>query len=389
MRLHSSHRTIEPATVYRSRHQTDQRHLASPSTMQIFVSEYVCGGAWPGEQLNSSLAREGQAMLTALVEDLSKIPGVQVVTTWDARLGECPLKNCEISLIESLAEEDRLFREIIHSSDAVWIIAPETDNQLALRSLMYFEEDIAGSSSPRSRRFLGPMLGAIQVCSDKLALARLLLDNSIATPQTKPFVPIWEHSHWWNWPQWPSVIKPRDGAGSQNTFLVRNSVELWNACRELSAVLKKPNERASRVFDAFIQQPYFAGKTLSVALLIADDGSIIEVLPVAEQHLSDDGRFQYLGGRIPADISHESAAAVQQLAQRACGAVLGLTGYVGCDIVLPNDRPLEPVLIEINPRLTSSYLGYRLLTDDNVAARLIDPNTPPLRWKSEAVTFTV
>ncbi len=409
--------------------------------MQIFVSEYVCGGAWSGEQLNSSLAREGQAMLTALVEDLSKIPGVRVVTTWDARLGECPLSNCDVSVIESLADEERLFRELIRNSDAVWIIAPETDNQLALRGLMFLEENAVDSSQTQSLQFFGPSLEAVQVCSDKLTLARLLLDNSIATPLTKPFVPIWEHSHWWNWPQWPSVIKPRDGAGSQNTFLVRNSIELWNACRELNVVLKplsqewptppartgerggvsppmasttdrgadaapladtrakktlRVSTRASWDFVPFIHQPYVVGKALSVALLIAADGSIIETLPVTEQHLSDDGRFRYLGGRIPADISAESSFDVQQLAQRACHAVPGLAGYVGCDIVLPHPGHVEnvlheeePVLIEINPRLTTSYLGYRKLTDDNIAARLIDPSTPPLRWKSEAVTFTV
>ena len=378
--------------------------------MQIFVSEYVCGGAWPGEQLNSSLAREGQAMLTALVEDLSKILGVRVVTTWDTRLGECPMTNCEVSLIESLAGEDRRFRELIRSSDAVWIIAPESDHQLELRGLMFLEENGIDSCRPKACRFFGPTVEAVQVCSDKLALAQQLLDKSIDTPQTKPFAPIWNHSHWWNWPQWPSVIKPRDGAGSQNTFLVRNSIELWSACRELSATLKVkpqtrpryPSETDTRAMKSlmlsirsyfeipqFIHQPYVAGKALSIGLLIAEDGSIIEVLPVAEQRLSEDGRFRYLGGRIPADISHESAVAVQQLAQRACRAVPGLTGYVGCDIVLPDDFPFEPVLIEINPRLTTSYLGYRLLTDDNIAARLIDPSTPPLRWKSEVVTFTV
>ena len=90
---------------------------------------------------------------------------------------------------------------------------------------------------------------------------------------------------------------------------------------------------------------------------------------------------------MPADISPESALAVQQLAERACRAVPGLTGYVGCDIVLPHGG--EPVLIEINPRLTSSYLGYRQLTDDNIPARLLDANSPPLRWKSDPVTFTV
>jgi predicted ATP-grasp superfamily ATP-dependent carboligase len=246
--------------------------------------------------------------------------------------------------------------------------------------MIFDDENTAEHSWPRPRRFLGTSLEAVHVCSDKLALARLLLDNSITTPVTKPFYPYWKGSPWWRWPSCPSVIKPRDGAGSQNTFLVRNSMDLWNACRELSSDLKN-----LRTFDAFIHQPYVVGKSLSVALLIAEDGSIIEVLPVAEQHLSDDGRFRYLGGRIPADISAESAVAVQQLAVRTCRAVPGLTGYVGCDIVLPHG---EPVLIEINPRLTTSYLGYRTLTDDNIAARLLDSSTPPLRWKSDAVTFT-
>src|SRR5439155_13592432 len=162
------------------------------------------------------------------------------------------------------------------------------------------------------------------------------------------------------------VIKPRNGAGSQDTFLVRSDddfADVWQRC----------NGRR----EAFIAQPFIAGKALSVALLIAEDGSIREVLPVAEQHLSDDGRFRYLGGRIPADISPESARAVQQLAERACRAVPGLTGYVGCDIVLPDVGHEEPVLIEINPRLTASYIGYRQLTDDNIPARLLDANTPP------------
>ena len=55
-------------------------------------------------------------------------------------------------------------------------------------------------------------------------------------------------------------------------------------------------------------------------------------------------------------------------------------------------RPVDagpPVVVEINPRLTSSYLGYRQLTDDNIPARLLDTNAPALRWKSEPVTFTV
>jgi predicted ATP-grasp superfamily ATP-dependent carboligase len=365
--------------------------------MQIFVSEYVCGGAWPDEQLNSSLAREGQAMLTALVEDLAKIPGVRVVTTWDARLNDRP--TWDHVQVNSIAEEKVAFQKFVRESDCAWIIAPETDRCLEQR-VSLFEAEIARSDSNSKCELIGSRGFAIKVCSDKLVLNNLLGFRKIAMPETALFDPRSPLLKNWRFPLWPVVIKPRDGAGSQNTFFVQTKEDLQRVRTELHHVTRP---------DAFIRQAYIPGKALSVALLIAADGTVREVLPVAEQHLRDDGCFQYLGGRIPADIPVETALAVQQLATHAC-QVVGATGYVGCDIVLtdfnhdfkPFDRVAlsqvklrrslpqgQPVLIEINPRLTTSYLGYRLLTDDNIAARLIDPSAPPLRWKSEAVTFTV
>ena len=215
------------------------------------------------------------------------------------------------------------------------------------------------------------------LASDKLPLATWLQERGIPTPETLPFNP--GNRQAVRWPE-PTVIKRRDGAGSQDMFLVRDGFDLWNTRHELGR-LNEP--------ETFIQQPFISGRALSVALLISADGTVLEVFPVAEQHLSDDGHFKYQGGRIPADISLEAALAVQQLAQRACRAVPGLTGYVGCDLVLPDASPPQPTLIEINPRLTSSYLGYRQLTDDNIPARLLATNSEPLRWKSAPVTFTV
>jgi len=346
--------------------------------MQIFVSEYVCGGAWPGEQLNSSLAREGQAMLTALVEDLSEIPGARVVTTWDARLGECPLQRCDVWVMRSRVQEKATYEKLVHTSEVVWIVAPESDGILFQRRAIC--ESLPIIQRVQRYRIIGANTWGISLCSDKKVFSEVFLHLEISTPHSSSFDPT-QGANSIN--SWPLVVKPRDGAGSQNTFLVRTELDLWNVCRQLLKEVVDP--------DAFIQQPYVPGKALSVALLIAEDGSIIEVLPVAEQLLSDDGRFRYLGGRIPASISSDSTDAVKSFVQKVHRAipVPGLTGYVGFDIVLPDDSPTEPVLIEINPRLTTSYLGYRLLTDDNIAARLIDPSTPPLRWKSEAVTFTV
>ncbi len=343
--------------------------------MNIFVSEYVCGGAWPEERIETSLAREGRAMLTALVEDLSRLPDARVLTTWDGRLGECPLRNCDVHVVNPPAEEGIVFANLVLASDVVWVIAPETDSALATRRSLF---DVVQHLTPTSGcRFIGSSFPAMVECSNKLSLSLLLGGQGIATPGTVEFDPSNAPVNWWNL---PIVIKPSDGAGSQDTFLIRTPFEFWTVCQELQRIAKQRD---------FVLQPFVPGKALSVALLITEDGLIRETLPVAEQHLSTDGRFRYLGGRIPADISAESAVAVQQLAERACRAVPGLTGYVGCDIVMRDGRSLEPVLIEINPRLTSSYLGYRQLTDDNIPARLLDANSPPLRWKSAAVTFTV
>ncbi len=345
--------------------------------MRVFVSEYVCGGAWPQKQLETSLAREGRAMLAALTEDIARVPGCEVVTTWDARLGPCPLRDCEVRIVDTASDELSLFRELIRDSDAVWVIAPETNGELLKRALQV--QLVNDTEPPRSspRRFLGASDRAILLTSDKLPLATWLQERGISTPETLPFNPADRQAV--RWPE-PTVIKRRDGAGSQDMFLVRDGFDLWNARHELGR-LNEP--------ETFIQQTYISGRALSVALLISEDGSVLEVFPVAEQHLSDDGHFKYQGGRIPAEISPEATLAVQQLAERACRAIPGLTGYVGCDLVLPDALPPEPILIEINPRLTSSYLGYRQLTDDNIPARLLDANTQPLRWKSNPVTFTV
>jgi len=60
---------------------------------------------------------------------------------------------------------------------------------------------------------------------------------------------------------------------------------------------------------------------------------------------------------------------------------------VGFDILLPDDSPHEPLLVEINPRLTTSYTGYRRLTQDNLAERMMNLETdfPRITWQ-EGVT---
>jgi predicted ATP-grasp superfamily ATP-dependent carboligase len=60
-------------------------------------------------------------------------------------------------------------------------------------------------------------------------------------------------------------------------------------------------------------------------------------------------------------------------------------------MILPDDSPQQPVVVEINPRLTTSYIGYRQLTGINLLERMLSKNifTVPIPWDNHEVTWNV
>jgi predicted ATP-grasp superfamily ATP-dependent carboligase len=117
-------------------------------------------------------------------------------------------------------------------------------------------------------------------------------------------------------------------------------------------------------------------------------------LPVAEQHLSSDGRFTYQGGKVPCfPLESPQSQAVRHLAREACRSLGHARGWMGVDLVLLEDN--TPVIMEINPRLTTSFLGYRQLAAGVPLSQLvISPETAAeASWDwchthSEPVEFT-
>ena len=304
---------------------------------RVFVSEYITSGAWADRPLVGSLATEGQAMLVALAEDLANDPGTEVVTSWDARLGEFPIAGTRVVSVETADEADRVFRQLAGSTDRTLVVAPEVDGLLEER----FEQvQQAGGT------WVGCQADTIALCSDKLATARHLRQHRLTVVETRTAQEPRPDSERVVW-------KPRDGAGSLG--------------------ISTSHRTDPPPHPDYIVQPLVQGRPVSVAVLCGDHLSIS--LPVAEQHLSSDGRFTYQGGRVPcvAPDSPQSQA-ISRLALDACRSLGHARGWIGVDLVLRDDN--TPVIIEINPRLTTSFLGYRQLAGGFPLSQLvISPET--------------
>ncbi len=305
-------------------------------------------------------------MLASIVEDFARVEDCEVVTTLDERLIDRSLPARDV--VRTRGDDAPTFRQLAAESDWTLVVAPEFDHILFDRTR--WVEECGG-------RLLGPTSLSVSITADKLTCERQLREAAVPTPQSL-CVSLEElrvrrrrdfHVSY--------VLKPRDGAGSQCIFLVRDRETLIDVIDTWTT----ENGPATALV-----QPFVPGLAVSIALLVGPT----ETTPLvpARQILSDDGRLRYLGGELPLPL--ELAERARHLGLRACGAIPGLRGYVGVDLVL-GDRNADDVVIEINPRLTTSYVGLRAYCRANLAALMIacvsGSTLPPIRWQRGRICF--
>jgi tyramine---L-glutamate ligase len=321
--------------------------------MRILVHEFVSGGGLAGRPVPRSLGREGSAMLAALVADLAAIGGHQIVTTSDPRFPLSAPAGVDVVVLPSNRAYPRNLDPLISTADAVWLIAPESQRCL---------ERLAARVERQGVRLLGPSASAIRAVSDKARLARVLRLRRISHPVTRAAaltLPARAVKSRLNTLArligYPMVTKPARGAGSEGVWLVRDADEL-----RLAAEALRRTESGARL----VLQQHVRGVAASVSLLAAEHRTA--ALAVNAQRMRAGRPFAYQGGATPLD--HPLAGLAAETAVRACEAFPGLRGYIGVDMVLTGS---DAVVIEINPRLTTAYLGVRQVVDENVAALAI------------------
>ena len=306
--------------------------------MRVFVGEYLCGGGM-SEQLSPATKAEGEAMLRAIVADLAEVADVtEVIVPVDTRFGDEVLDAVTVPVDPSQPLLGQWARAA-QDCDTALVIAPESGGVLAkaVAVLRAGGVNVLASASD-----------FLRIASDKWLTAKRMMAAGIPHPL---YLSKSDRRYEKQFPrEGRFVVKPRDGCGTDR---VRVFDSFEQAKRELG--------------DHDLLQPWVPGEPLSVALVSSGRQPIF--LPAVRQHLSADD-FGYQGGSGPVDEERQRRAI--SLASRVIAEMPpNARGFVGIDLVL-GKRPSQDCVIEINPRLTTSYVGLRRMVQGNLAARLFD-----------------
>lgn len=309
--------------------------------LEYFTATPPAGGDAP--------AAEGRAMRDAVVADLAALPGVEVVVL-HAPGWPPPRTRSRARVVRG--EPGRALRAALPAADAALVIAPEEDGILERLSAIVEES---------GRRLLGPSSRAVRLAADKAATVACLAAAGLPTPASEAISFERAAVHLARRPL-PLVLKPRDGCGGAGVVVVRR--------RDRAAAAIALVRAATRRNDLLVQD-HVAGDAASVSLVVADGGGVTLPLALNRQAIRGASRLAYAGGMTPwrhPQARRAIAIAVEAVAVLGSAAP-GWRGHVGIDLVFGTDGPR---IIEINPRLTTSYIGIRRVARRNLAGLILD-----------------
>lgn len=324
--------------------------MAEPLT--VLVYEYFSGGGSPEGGIPDGLAAEALGMLWAILADFKEWGAVHTVSALDTRfenrvpgLNRHTLPAGEI-VSAAHGEHEKVFLSLLNRCDAALVIAPETDGILS---------GLSAEVEASGRTLLGSTSAAILRSGNKAACAGILAGANLPVPETRTVRLDSVHAIAGE-NSLPLVLKPLDGIGSEGVCLVSNLDEIDEAVEIIRCVTSH---------STLLCQPYIEGIHASVSVLAAADRSV--PLSLNLQRVCPGKPFVYSGSTVPFHYRNSSGA--MDLACRAVRQIPGLRGYVGVDLVMSED---SVEIIEINPRLTTSYIGLRQVSGKNLSALIYD-----------------
>jgi tyramine---L-glutamate ligase len=349
--------------------------------LKVLVFEYITGGGLNKVDLPESLAREGLLMLRALLDGLIRIEMIEPLIMLDSRMvGKLflnsydldstkssskgmgyvgsPYPNFEnIHIIEPEHDCQQEFYQLMQSCDAVWPIAPESNSVL---------QSLCATVERSGKILLTSPASAVTITGNKWLTYRHLKEHSIATVPTQRLGDFSFTSGEW-------IIKPLDGVGCEDSYLVADQQDL----NTLTASLNLQN---------YLIQPHIQGGKTSLSCLFKQGRGWL--LCANRQYFNLSNQQYRLTGITVNFLSDTSK--FQSLVKDVAKAMPELWGYLGIDLIESTDAVL---VLEINPRLTTSYAGIHEALGINCVQAVFDllvgdPQLQPTRNQPVTITIT-
>jgi predicted ATP-grasp superfamily ATP-dependent carboligase len=323
--------------------------------LRLLIYEHVSGGGFAEEPFPTSVLSEAFGMLRTLISDF-KADGHYVTTLLDSRLARLnpPLDADRVIPVSSPRDAQEAIRKVSESADAAYIIAPESD--YTLQSLVESVEHTGTAS-------LNAVSRIIEKVADKMVLHESLRKLGLPSPETilfDAFTDVTEIKETIvDRLNFPVIFKPLNGVSCCGLSVVRSKDQVADA-------VSKVKRESSGKF--FVAQEFISGVAASVSLIATDGGAL--PITLNAQHVTigaPEVISSYDGGTVPFDHQFKSKAFA--MAERIVNFFPNLRGYIGVDLVLTEK---EPVIIEVNPRLTSSYIGLRRVVNFNPAQAIMN-----------------
>ena len=308
---------------------------------RVFVFEYLTGGGetTADEPGTAELAAHGRAMRDAVAADLARAGRWAVSTAVGPWAPQAPEHTTAVQMAPGESSLDFVAAQAaLH--EQTWVIAPETGGLLAQLQRRV-----------EAARWIGCDGAAVRTASSKRATLLRLAGRGLLTPLA--FERSAEVARW--------VVKPDDGAGTVATQVHASRQAAW-----------ADFEQRSRGGKPMSIEPWVEGEALSLSLRCGADQTELLSINRQQVNVAPCGAVGFHGVELRAwPLGDVRGSMLQAIAIEVVRAIPGLRGFVGIDLVWHAQR--GPVLIEVNPRLTTAYVGLSALLGRNLAAEMVLP----------------
>ncbi|MDO9365511.1 MAG: ATP-grasp domain-containing protein [Methylotenera sp.] len=301
-----------------------------------------------------SLVKEGTLMRDALLRDLNVLKQYQLITMHDARLA--PSEYAQNSMAVAVGDFDKVFKKALKQADFVWLIAPETNGVL----LELTEHCLKAEAQKSDALLLGCGFDATLTSTSKSLCFEAMQAAQIFTlpvyaGEDLNLPDCYETLLKQNIGQW--VAKPEDGAGC-------DGIRIFDSLDHLKLWVTED----SRYLN-YLAQPYQGGVAASFSMLCRDGKAWL--LSCNQQHIACDGnQFKLTGITVNGMLTYWQR--FETIARKIAKMLPDALGYVGVDVIVDVENNDKIYALEINPRLTTSYIGLHEALNYNPAKLILD-----------------